>query len=470
MRRLTIRSRDRRPPLRTAVGVLIWVGLATGISTAARADRWMPSSEEFAPRFYIEDIAVEGARKASSEIIVSESLLDAGLPYTETELRDAISRVNRLPFVLEASFALRKGSERGRYRLLITVVEARNLFFGSDWTYNTFGGPLVDSSPLADDFSGSLTAGVRYFAGQGVFFAALGGNENLQVGYTRYRLLDRPLLLRVAYARENCCSVRLLEPGLDPAIATWTASGDADRLELTLGLPLGGNHSLRFDAARVETSSADRRLLGRDFDILTEVDDSEEREIEVAWVYDTTDDPVFPTNGDAMTASVSLRQLEGDLSAITRLGSVGTILDLPNARISSKLVGLNAYGARHWPLSPRQTVSLSLEVLLSRSDVENVPVEIEGGAIRLVSDTVDSLEADVGFRYSISLRQPRRSKRSGELRWESLANLVFLESSPVFSSSNQPLWGISASTGIALRNSWGIFRFGLAYLDFDGDL
>ncbi|MEM7353216.1 MAG: hypothetical protein AAF657_20645 [Acidobacteriota bacterium] len=469
MRRLTRRFRERLP-LRLARGLVVGAGLVTLAPTAALADRWMPPHEDAVPRFYIEEIAVEGARKASTDIIVSETLLDPGLPYSETELREAVFRVNRLPFVLEADFALRKGSERGRYRLLITVREARNLFFGTDWTYNNFGGPLVNSSPLGDEFSASLTAGVRYFASDGVFFAALGGNENLQIGYTRYKLFNRPMLLRVAYAHEECCPVELLEPGLDPAIATWTATGAAERLEVSLGVPLGGNHSLRFDASRVETRSMDRRLLRRDNDLITGLEDVEQEEIEVAWVYDTTDDPVFPDSGDAVTASVSLRQLEGDLSTILRLGPVATFLATPSAQVSSRLVGLDAHGTRHWPLSPRQTVSLSLEVLLSRSDVDNLPVELEDGTIRLVSDTVDAVEAEIGLRHSVRLRGPRPGKRSGEVRWETLANLVYLETSSAFNALDQPLWGLSASTGIALRNSWGIFRFGIAYLDFDGDL
>ena len=29
-----------------------------------------------------------------------------------------------------------------------------------------------------------------------------------------------------------------------------------------------------------------------------------------------------------------------------------------------------------------------------------------------------------------------------------------------------PLWGLSATTSIALRNSWGVFRIGFAYLDY----
>ncbi len=49
------------------------------------------------------------------------------------------------------------------------------------------------------------------------------------------------------------------------------------------------------------------------------------------------------------------------------------------------------------------------------------------------------------------------------------ANLIYVENSPVVNPIAHPLWGVSLSTGIALRNTWGIFRIGFTYLDYDGE-
>ena len=475
MRRLTSRSCDRCATrrLRAWLGALLLVLPAMFLTpTVALGDRWMPPDEGLVPRFFIEDVAVEGIRNASAEVVVSESLLEAGRPYTERELRDAVFRVNRLPFILEAAFALRKGSERGRYQLLITVQEVRNFFFGVDLMYNAFSGFLASASQLSGDvFSESLTAGIRHFAGQGVLFAAAGGNEEFQVGYSRYKIQDRPVFLRLAYAQEGCCGVRLIEPGLDPALATWRATGDSDRLELTLGVPLGGNHSLRFDATQLETRSAERRPLNDSSGSSVGINAVEQREIELAWVYDTTDDPVFPNRGDAMTAAVGLRQLEGDLTTTNSMDPIDRgLAATPLAEFRSRLVGLSLFGERHWPLTARQTVSLSLELQLSRSDVEGLPVQTATDGIRLVNESVDALEANFGVRYSVSLRGPRKAGRAGDLRWETLAGLLYLETSPVLAVLDRPIWGVTASTSLALRNSWGVFRFGFSFLDYDGNL
>ncbi len=443
------------------------------LADPAPATSQLPADRE-TPRFYLERVAVEGVRRASPEVIVSESLLEAGIAYTEAELRQAVYRVKRLPFVLDAALSLDRGSERGRYQLLITVEEVRGFFFGSDLIYGARGDALHRASATGDGLTESLTAGLRVFAGPGVVFAAAGDGEDLQVGYERYRLRGRPILLRLAYAREGCCSAELQELGLDPAAAVWTAADDSDRLELTVGVPLSASHSLRFDATHLETDSAIRRPLAGGPAL--DARDVEQRELEVAWIYDSTDDPVFPSRGDALTAAIGVHWLEGDLSRPMAAESDRGAA----AAMSSRRLGLSFFGARHWPLSARQTVSLSLKLRLSRSEIEDLPLvdaqpvgdapaETTAGSTELAlwSGDVDALEAGFAARYSLGLWGPGKIRRLGELRWETIAELIYAESSPVLAPSIHPLWGLSLSTGIALRNTWGIFRIGFTYVDFD---
>src|SRR5215207_3311596 len=80
-------------------------------------------------RFLIETVTVEGPKQAPANIVRAETLLRAGETYTEDQLRQAVYRVHRLPFVLDASFSLRKGSQRGAYELVIEVQPARWFFY-----------------------------------------------------------------------------------------------------------------------------------------------------------------------------------------------------------------------------------------------------------------------------------------------------------------------------------------------------
>jgi hypothetical protein len=73
-------------------------------------------AQEEPARFLLEMITVEGPREAAGRIIEAETLLRAGQSYTEADLGQAVARVQRLPFVLDADFSLRKGSALGSQR------------------------------------------------------------------------------------------------------------------------------------------------------------------------------------------------------------------------------------------------------------------------------------------------------------------------------------------------------------------
>jgi outer membrane protein assembly factor BamA len=77
-------------------------------------------------------IEVRDAKRVSPEVVVAESRLREGADYSEADLRDAAARLTRLPFLLSAEFSLEKGSERGRYVLVVTINETRTFFYALD--------------------------------------------------------------------------------------------------------------------------------------------------------------------------------------------------------------------------------------------------------------------------------------------------------------------------------------------------
>lgn len=104
---------------------------------------WSEEPAQEPARFLIEKITVEGPKAAAVNIVRAETLLRAGESYTEDQLRQAVYRVHRLPFVLDASFSLRKGSRRGAYELLIEVEPARWFFYDAWIRAFAFEQPLV---------------------------------------------------------------------------------------------------------------------------------------------------------------------------------------------------------------------------------------------------------------------------------------------------------------------------------------
>ncbi len=437
-----------------------------------------PSAETGPPRFEIETITVEGAEKISPEILVSESLLDEGRSYTESELRDARHRIVRLPFVLDAEFSLRKGSRRGLYELVVTVEETQRWFFGVDLELTRWAQSISFDDLGTDDFtiaSGGL-AGRRFSVGRhGVFFIAAGGEDgSVQLGFTQYDLFDRSILLGVSYSVSDCaseeqpederggtCRADLYELGLDPTFSAWSAEGDSHRFRLDLGVPLRGNRSLRFVGSFRRTDFGFRRQAyePRPFGLF-DFEDREELRLNLSWVYNSIDDPVFPTKGRTIEAGLNFNALRADLRSVTVEGLRPDI----RASMDSRELGLLATATRYWPVTRGQTLWARALLFVGRSDIEDVPTE--GRA--LLSGEPDVFRGSFAAGHARFLKRTHVGSRWRDIRWETDFELLYEETSPDFAQSENPVGGYRAGTGFAFRNTWGVFRLKLSYLDLEG--
>lgn len=371
-------------------------------------------------RFLLESIVVEGVqRDAPREIVVGESLLKPGTEYTEQELRQAVYRIKRLPFVVDATFSLRKGSERGAYELVITVKET-SLFFYSASLGGSYDG---DTFPGGDrvDWGASGTVGARYFVGsQGLVFGSVqgydqGGAQTAQVGYTHFNLFGRGGFATVGLATS-----------VDDDLA------DGYQGSFSLGLPLVGNHSIRVD---LSTQRLDYGQFGG-FSFESEFYSSE-----VAWIYDTTDDPLFPSTGSRGTASVGYGRAED-----RREG--------PDSRETFRSDGYqsNLGVERYWALSPRQSIGVDLGGNIGRFESDD-PFFSSGSTTRY--------NIGAGLLHSMDLWGFERTERIGDLRWENSVRFGYADSDSTFFSSNGS--DLNLATSVAFRNTWGVMRLSFGY-------
>src|SRR5215212_4442734 len=127
------------------------------------------------PSFLIESITVAGAVRSSDRIVIAESRLREGRTYTEAELRDAMARIQRLPFVIDTDFRLGKGTAVDRYILIITIREMKPFFvtarsaptWSLDDRYDFRPGqpPVVVGSDVHQRRADELALGTRWFVG-----------------------------------------------------------------------------------------------------------------------------------------------------------------------------------------------------------------------------------------------------------------------------------------------------------------
>ena len=412
---------------RAVLAVVVAVALAA--AAAADGEPGPP------PKFFIEKITVEAPR-LSPDIVLSESLLRAGNEYSEAELSEAVHRINRLPFVLLAEFSLRKGSERDRYELVVKVFEARRWFFhvDGDWQVKDFVDRLdprvetVLGDRIGDPNEDARSLVGRRFAvgNRGLLFASLGSEDGaFAVGYQRYNLWNRNILLSLSLGAEDQVGKVLF------ATDTFVARAQ-------LGIPIRGNHALRLLATRTEL---DRNFGG--FGI-----DQETTEAEVAWIFNSLDDPVLPRQGSVYEAG--LTWLDTRDVHVLRFGNVPTRFES-----SYQSLGAIASAGRYWPVAERQSLSAGIRGFLD---------ELPGDGERR--------EAEVSFGHQVFLLRRLELDKWRELRWENQLSGLRQEFSvgPSFAEVGLTDAGLDSwevRTGLVYRNGWGLFRLFYSSADVD---
>jgi hypothetical protein len=392
------------------------------------------TAQSGSPVFFIERIQVETER-LSPEIVLSESLLREGREYSEAELREAVHRIHRLPFVLLAEFALGKGSERDRYELEIKVYETRRWFFRADanWLLGdsiTSFDPRLDAAfggrvgETVDDFRGLI--GRRFAVGKrGLLFASFGAEEGaFALGYQHYNLFDRNILLSV--------SVGGLEDVGNVQVGDSSWEGRAQ-----LGIPIRGNHALRVLAGYSELSS---------YYFFGGERTSRHREAEVVWVFNSLDDPVLPREGKLVEAGLTWSEFDDTRFLIDIEGQ--PFLE----NVSEQRDGVIFAARRHWPLATRQSWSVGARGFLEDGQE---------------SHRVWEAEASLGHQVFLLRRQELEKWR--ELRLETRASWLKQDfsTSTDFPNFVDQLDSWRLGTSLVYRNGWGLFRLTVDYVDGD---
>jgi hypothetical protein len=397
--------------------LLILLGMA--FPAAAQTPAQTPDP----PRFLLESVVVEGVqRDAVRQIVTSESLLQPGREYTEQELREAVYRIKRLPFVLDAEFALRKGGERGSYQLVITVEETRLFFFSAD-VGGQYDGTDERFDPEDDriDWGASASVGGRWFVGsQGLVFASVQGFDTVgpstaQAGYTRYNL----------FGRGGFASVALLTDVSDEL------DGDAWQGGLSVGLPIVGNHSLRADLSWSESEN-NTFFNSR----------NESRNFGLAWIYDTTDDPIFPTSGTRLVGGTSYSESE-------QRSEFDDVL----FRDSIDSYGFSFGARRHWALTGRQSVSAEMLSAWYQYDADSDPT----------GDEYEQWNHLAVFTHSTDLWGFAKTERFGDFRWENSLQAYGTEGDSAFSRFTSIDGRLT--TALVFRNAWGVTRLSFSYIE-----
>lgn len=433
-------------------------------------------------RFLIQTITVETDREASAGIIKAETLLKEGETYTEDDLRQAIARIHRLPFVLDASFSLRKGSERGTYELVVEAHTARWFFFDRGLQYTSFGkayaleGNFLSSSHYAVSQTGLI--GGRLFTGRsGVLYGSVGFHQDLvsdglgiELGYTQYDLFGLGIVADGSYSTNHCCTTEVLPFGISPNLQVWDWKRD-ERAALSLAVPLSRNRSLQFAwTERWGEAGNHRALLFEDSSFFFGEQilggDQRSRQMTARWIRDTTDDPILPSRGSVLFAGLEYAEYDARDLRLLEYHYPDPPVERPEPDFHGEQRTVALGATRHWSLTPRQSVSATGRISYGQSQATNLDVN----RFLFPEAEFDVFGASVGGKHLFRLWSLREPGNHGDLYLENEVRYGVESSSPDFGLRDNPLGRLEISTGLTFRNRWGRLRVALAYLDLNGVL
>ena len=376
------------------------------------------------PKFLIEKIVVEGvARAAGRRIVADESLLKPGQTYTEPQLRQAVYRVKRLQFVVDAEFSLRKGSERGAYELVIKVEEATPVFFSAGANAQRFQriNFFTGKKQTTTDWQRFGTVGGREFVGShGLVYGSVEKTQHqdgelVNAGYTQYDLFGAG-----SFANVELDSTEGVK-GFDQLQALFSA-----------GIPLTAAQSLRTDLGWATSKSVFDLGSSRDADLFASL----------SWVYNTTDDPLFPLSGTMGSVATSYRTDEVHL--------VERPFDI-DERVTQRTLGYGVSGEHFWPLTARQAVELGFNAGGSRDSART------GSASQF-------LQGNLTIGHAINLWGYEKTQRFGDLRFENVITATYVNQRSQFVVIPVSK-AVSFTSSLLYRNRWGLLRLSFTYAD-----
>jgi len=396
----------------------------------------LPLFADDAPQFLIERIDVRSAKHVSRDVVVAESRLREGLTYNELDLREASDRVNRAPYLVSADFSLEKGSERGKYVLVISVNETKPFFYRFELV------PLkarrddalrVDVADSPGTSENEVAVGFRFFTGRrgAVHFGLSGTSDNRSytndysffvAGYTQYDLFGSR-----AFATLN----------LKKPIASFPSEHSSITPQLVLGIPLSPNQTLTLD---YDDTNVERRSR---FPYRTT-----QRIVMAKWSYNTTNHPLLPTRGTLITVMPLAVWL--DRQVLTYVTLPG---ELTEVRTHTRSFALEGSASRYWQLDDVNSWSAGIEGGLARTTLHEAPV-----LDRAISD---SRFARLNLGFAHSFWSSERVAKEGDSRID--VDLRITSRDDPYQRLvhlYEPISAYQLSASWVRRNAWGTFRIG----------
>ncbi len=366
--------------------------------------------------FVIERIDVSPGARVRPGIIRAETRLRAGRSYTDEQLDQALYRIRRIPFVIDATYTLEPGSSPSSRVMKITVFdqEALNYDFALDVLGIHGSGGATANESVGYRVLPGATGVLDLTAGGGTFLSSggppRGSFQGLKLAFTEYGLFGTS-----AYVGAG---VGLSHGKVNPSCL--------------IGVPLGLTQTLRGTYERSANSTDTSAFASTE------------------WLSDRTDDPHFARQGLLMSAGPewSRQRFVHDFNVGTRF------FFHDDTTIDRK--GVGAIAEQFRPLAPHSAVWGS--AAMSRIDESRVH-----NGVKLPGIRESNAELLVGLAHNFDSGVgggdlSRRARIEGGVGYRLQDRQ---SSAPGFRMKNR---GTEAKAGFVYRSRWGTFHFTASYV------
>ena len=387
-------------------------------------------------RYRLERIIVEGSG-VDDTIVRGEARLREEQMYTEADFREAVGRVRRLPFVVDATYRIEPGVTAGGTTLVVRILDVFPVFLDFTGTNarNAEGDTVRDYS--------ILLGGRALLNNLGVIEGAVeksdnGDGINVGLAYRAYDIMGTGAFATAVLAQRFKTELRDYDP----------------TMVITAGYPLTRRQTVTFTGAKSGSS------VTRDFDLNNDDDDDDDDDTDrddnldlkddaafnyatLQWWYETIDDPFFATRGVQIALGPSWGQSEftsRNWNAATRR------IDITES--GSEAYGVNLDASLYQKLFPRTVGFLRLNASGTRE--QETELETRNGVAR----------AGLAFDFH---RQDENVLRPWKARVEIGAAYRTTDvTRPDLAGSSFNDTG--AEVGFVLRHRWGSVRLLGTYL------
>ncbi|HVE73203.1 MAG TPA: hypothetical protein VNI54_17680 [Thermoanaerobaculia bacterium] len=319
-------------------------------------------------RYRLERIIVEGSG-VDDTIVRGEARLREEQMYTDADFREAVGRVRRLPFVVDATYRIEPGVTAGGTTLVVRILDVYYAFvdFTGSAARNADGDTVRDGSVLL--------GGRALLNNLGVIEGAVeksdnGDGFNVGLAYRAYDIIGTGAFATAVLSQRFKTELR----DYDPTMA------------VTVGYPLTRRQTVTFTGAKSGSS------VTRDFDLNNDDDDDDDDDTDrednfdltddaafnyatLQWWYETIDDPFFATRGVQVAFGPSWGQSEftfQNWNLVTRR------IDITES--ATEAYGLNLDASVYQKLFPRTVGFVRLNGSGTRE--QETELETRNGAVR----------------------------------------------------------------------------------------